>query len=424
MKMVRTFGRGKAAAETLVRSLEQRGARNAGKVEKTVTAIVTDVRKHGDAALRRYAEKFDGLKPGAELRVTRDEMRAAWEATAPELQQAMRTAQANIRAFAERQRPGEWSFSPAPGVEAGQIVRPLESVGCYVPGGRYPLPSTLLMTVTPAQVAGVKRIAVCSPRPARDTLAAAWLAGVTEFYRVGGAQAIAALAYGTGAILPVNKIVGPGNLFVTAAKTIVSDACGIDMPAGPTEIVVTSESGDAAGIAADLVAQAEHDPEALAILITSNAELAAAVKAEVKRYAKGNAIAKKSLAAQGCIFVTESVTEAHTLTNRLAPEHLTVDSKADLKWVKNAGSVFIGDYSPQAMGDYITGPNHVLPTGRVGRVRGGLSVMDFLKVITVQQYTRKGLRALGPRAIALAEAEGLKGHARSVRVRMGQGSSQ
>jgi histidinol dehydrogenase len=297
-------------------------------------------------------------------------------------------------------------------------VRPLESVGCYVPGGRYPLPSTLLMTVTPAQVAGVERIVVCSPKPVRETLAAAWLAGVTEFYRVGGAQAIAAMAYGTGSIARVNKIVGPGNLFVTAAKTIVSSDCGIDMPAGPTEIVVTSEAGDAAGIAADLVAQAEHDPEALAVLITSNAKLAAAVKAEVKSQAKENEIATRSLAAQGCIFVTASVTESRALTNRLAPEHLTVDSKADLKWVKNAGSVFIGDYSPQAMGDYITGPNHVLPTGRVGRVRGGLSVMDFLKVITVQEYARKGLRALGPHATALAEAEGLKGHARSVRVRM------
>jgi histidinol dehydrogenase len=216
----------------------------------------------------------------------------------------------------------------------------------------------------------------------------------------------------------VNKIVGPGNLFVTAAKVLVSRDCGIDMPAGPTEIVVTSEKGDAAGIAADLVAQAEHDPEALAVMITSNSALAEAVKAEVMKQAGGNEIAEQSIAAQGCIFVTESVAEARELTNRLAPEHLTVDSKSDLKWVKNAGSVFIGDYSPQAMGDYISGPNHVLPTGRVGRVRGGLSVMDFVKVITVQRYSRKLLRAWGPDAIALAEAEGLMGHAESVRVRM------
>ena len=418
MKRVKTFGRGKAAAQALIQALERRGSLNTSKVEKIVTAIVTEVRKRGDAGLRKYAAKLDGLKPGAALLVSREEMKAAWQATSPELQAAMRVAQANIRAFAEKQKPGEWTLTMGAGVETGQIVRPLESVGCYVPGGRYPLPSTLLMTVTPAQVAGVERIVVCSPKPAQETMAAAWLAGVTEFYRVGGAQAIAALAYGTETIAPVNKIVGPGNLFVTAAKMMVSRDCGIDMPAGPTEIVVTSERGDAAGIAADLVAQAEHDPETLAVLITSNAALAAAVKGEVKAQAKHNAIAKQSIAARGCIFVTESVAEARELTNRLAPEHLTVDSRADLKWVQNAGSVFVGDYSPQAMGDYISGPNHVLPTGRVGRVRGGLSVMDFVKVITVQQYSRKLLRAWGPHAIALAEAEGLKGHAESVRVKM------
>jgi histidinol dehydrogenase len=274
------------------------------------------------------------------------------------------------------------------------------------------------MTVTPAQVAGVARIVVCSPKPAKETLAAAWLTGVTEFYRVGGAQAIAALAFGTASIARVNKIVGPGNLYVTTAKIFVSSECGIDMPAGPTEIVVTSETGNPDGIAADLVAQAEHDPEALAVLITSNAALAEAVMVEVKAQSQDNAIAKQSLAAHGFIFVTASVAESRALTNRLAPEHLTVDATADLKWVRNAGSVFIGDYSPQSMGDYISGPNHVLPTGRVGRIRGGLSVMDFVKVITVQQYTRKALRAWGPHAVALAEAEGLVGHAQSVRVRM------
>jgi histidinol dehydrogenase len=383
-----------------------------------VRRILANVRRRGDAALRNYAAQFDSLQPATPLLVSRDEMKTAWKSTAPELQTAMRAAQANIRSFASAQRPKEWTIAPSPGVATGQLVRPLESVGCYVPGGRYPLPSTLLMTVTPAQVAGVARIVVCSPKPAKETLAAAWLAGVTEFYRVGGAQAIAALAFGTASIARVNKIVGPGNLYVTAAKILVSSECGIDMPAGPTEIVVTSQTGNPAGIAADLVAQAEHDPEALAILITSNAALAEAVMVEVKAQAKSNAIAKQSLAAQGFVFVTESITEASALTNRLAPEHLTVDTMADLKWVKNAGSVFIGYYSPQSMGDYISGPNHVLPTGRVGRVRGGLSVMDFVKVITVQQYTRRALRAWGPHTIALAEAEGLRGHAQSVRVRM------
>ena len=418
MKLVRTFGRGAKTAAALIETLEQRGAVSTAKVEPIVRRILEDVRKGGDAALIKYAAKFDGLTKGSLLLVSQEEMQAAWAATAPALQAAMMVARGNILAFAEAQLPKEWTISPADGVKTGQIVRPLGSVGCYVPGGRYPLPSTLLMTVTPAQVAGVQRIVVCSPKPARETMAAAWLAGVTEFYRVGGAQAIAAMAYGTETLARVDKIVGPGNLFVTAAKTMVASECGIDMPAGPTEIVVTSETGSAAGIAADLVAQAEHDPEALAVLITSNEALATAVLAEVKAQAKGNAIAKQSLTAQGCIFVTATVSEARELTNRLAPEHLTVDAAADLKWIRNTGSVFVGEYAPQSMGDYVSGPNHVLPTGRVGRVRGGLSVADFVKVITVQEYTRKGLRRLGPHAVALAGAEGLVGHAESVRVRM------
>jgi histidinol dehydrogenase len=402
----------------LIETLERRGAANTARVEPVVRRILASVRKNGDRALLKYAAEFDGFEKGQALLVSRDEMKAAWEATAPKLQAAMMVARKNILGFAEAQLPREWTISPTAGVKTGQIVRPLGSVGCYVPGGRYPLPSTLLMTVTPAQVAGVPRIVVCSPKPAKETMAAAWLAGATEFYRVGGAQAIAAMAFGTTTIGCVDKIVGPGNLYVTAAKVLASSECGIDMPAGPTEIVVTSETGSAAGIAADLVAQAEHDPEALAVLITSNEALAQAVAGEVRLQARGNAIAKQSLAAQGCIFVTATVREARELTNRLAPEHLTVDTANDLKWVRNAGSVFIGDHSPQSMGDYVSGPNHVLPTGRVGRIRGGLSVMDFVKVITVQQYTRQGLKQIGPHAIALAEAEGLTGHAESVRARM------
>jgi histidinol dehydrogenase len=418
MKLVKTFGRGKTAADALIETLERRGAVNTARVEPVVRRILAEVRKNGDRALQKYAAEFDGLAKGQALVVSRDEMKAAYEETAPKLQAAMMVARGNILAFAEAQLPREWTISPAAGVKTGQIVRPLGSVGCYVPGGRYPLPSTLLMTVIPAQVAGVERIVVCSPKPAKETMAAAWLAGVTEFYRVGGAQAIAAMAFGTSTIGRVDKIVGPGNLYVTAAKVLASSECGIDMPAGPTEIVVTSETGDATGIAADLVAQAEHDPEALAVLITSNQVLAKGVAAEVKIQARGNAIAKQALGAHGSIFVTATVHDARELTNRLAPEHLTVDTANDLKWVRNAGSVFVGDYSPQSMGDYVSGPNHVLPTGRVGRIRGGLSVMDFVKVITVQEYARTGLRQMGPHAIALAEAEGLTGHAESVRVRM------
>ncbi len=418
MKLVRTFGRGKEEADALIATLEQRGASNTARVEPVVKKILAGVRTGGDAALTKFAVTLDGLAKGVSLRVTPGEMQDAWESTDLVLQKAMRVAQANIRAFAEAQMPGEWTISPARGVKTGQIVRPLASVGCYVPGGRYPLPSTLLMTTTPARVAGVERIVVCSPKPARETMAAAHLAGVTEFYRIGGAQAVAALAYGTKTIGRVDKIVGPGNLYVTAAKVLVSGECGIDMPAGPTEITVTSEKGDPAGIAADLVAQAEHDPETLAIFITSNEALAKQVAAEVKRQSKTNPVALQSVEAQGSIFVTQTVAEARELTNRLAPEHLTVDAASDLQWVRNAGSVFVGDYTPQSMGDYISGPNHVLPTGRYGRIRGGLSVADFVKVITVQEYTRGGLNALGPHAIALAEAEGLKGHAESIRVKM------
>ena len=418
MKILKTFGNNAETAATAIRGVERRGAVNTAKVDNTVRTILADVRQGGDEALREYAGRFDSLVPDAPLLVSRAEMKAAWESTSEELRAAMRLAQANIRAFAEKQLPRAWSFRPQEGMEVGQIIRPLGSVGCYVPGGRYPLPSTLLMTATPAQVAGVERIVVCSPNPPRETMAAAHLAGITEFYRIGGAQAVAAMAFGTETIGAVDKIVGPGNLYVTAAKIAVSHETGIDMPAGPTEIVVTSESGDANGIAADLVAQAEHDPDALAIFITSNAELAEAVALEAKRQAGGNPIAEQSLAAQGYVFVTASVKEAQDLTNRLAPEHLTVDAGSDLRWVQNAGSVFIGHHTPQSMGDYISGPNHVLPTGRNGRIRGGLSVLDYIKIITVQQYTRDALREVGPHTIALAEAEGLQGHAESVRVRM------
>ena len=422
MKILKTFGENAKAAENAIKQIEQRGAVNTARVDTVVQKILAEVRQGGEEGIREYAVRFDALGPDQPLLVSRKEMETAWNETGEELRAAMRLAQANIRAFAEKQLPKAWSFRPQEGMEVGQIVRPLGSVGCYVPGGRYPLPSTLLMTTTPAQVAGVERIVVCSPKPARETMAAAYLAGVTEFYRIGGAQAIAAMAYGTlahgGDIAPVDKIVGPGNLYVTAAKLAVAHETGIDMPAGPTEIVVTSEAGDVNGIAADLVAQAEHDPEALPIFVTTKAELAEEVALEAKRQAQGNEIAEQSLAEQGFAFITKTVKEAHELTNRLAPEHLTVDAGSDLRWVKNAGSIFIGHHTPQSMGDYISGPNHVLPTGRNGRVRGGLSVLDFVKVITVQQYTRDALREVGPHTIALAEAEGLVGHAESVRVRM------
>ena len=418
MKLIQTYGKTTKSAASLIAEIEARGSINSAKVETVVTKILAEVRQGGDEALEEYASRLDDLD-GKPLRVSAEEMAAAWESISPELQLAMRVAQANIRAFAKLQMPEEWVVE-LEGLTTGQIVRPLASVACYVPGGRYPYPSTVLMTATPAAVAGVKRIVLCSPKPAVETLAAAHLAGVTEFYRIGGAQAVAAMAFGTETIVRVEKIVGPGNLYVTVAKQMVSQQVGIDMPAGPTEIGVMSETGDPAGIAADLIAQAEHDPESLAVLITPNATLAADVLAEVKHQSKTNEIAKQSLAANGAIFVTETVEEARELTNRLAFEHLSVDAMSDCAWVSTAASVFVGRFSPQSMGDYLSGPNHVLPTGRAGRMRAGLSVQDFLKIITVQQYTRDALAQLGPHAIQLAEAEGLVAHAQSIRVKLGQ----
>jgi histidinol dehydrogenase len=418
MKLIRTKGRGAQQTAALLASLEQRGGAALDAVLPAVKRIVADVRKRGDRALLKYATQFDGLAGIEAMRVTTEEMAAAWNSIDPKMQQALTTAADQIRAFAVNQLPASWSDEPIPGLTTGQLVRPLGSVGCYVPSGRHPLPSTLLMTAIPAQVAGVERIAVVSPKPAPETLAAAHLLGITEFYRLGGAHAVAALAYGTASIDRVDKIVGPGNLYVTAAKRLVAFDCAIDMLAGPTEIVVTSERGNRADIASDLVAQAEHDPEALAIFITTRADLAKEIVQEVKARSANNAVARQALDRNGLVIVAASVEEARQITNRLAPEHLTVDAASDLDWVQNAGSVFVGRWSAQPMGDYISGPNHTLPTGGTARVRGGLSVNDFVKLITVQQYNAQAMRVLGPQAALLAEAEGLFGHAEAIRTRL------
>jgi histidinol dehydrogenase len=418
MRLLRTQGRSNKQAQAILATLEKRSSSSLDKVVPVVQKILRKVRIDGDKALLAYAKKFDGLEKGQLLRVTSEETSAAWRDLGPALKQALETATKNIRTFAKGQLPKSWQFSPVKGLTTGQLVRPIEAVGCYVPGGRHPLPSTMLMTVIPAQVAGVSRIVVTSPRPAPETLATAHLLGITEFYRIGGAHAIAALAYGTESIPRVQKIVGPGNLYVTAAKRAVAFECGIDMLAGPTEIVVASDLGTATGIASDLVAQAEHDPEALAILITTNATLADAVIAETKVRASKNPVAKEALKRNGYVFLVATKEEAQQITNRLAPEHLTVDTTEDLAWVQNAGSVFVGQHSPQPMGDYISGPNHTLPTGGMATIRGGLSVNDFIKLITVQEYNAAGLNTLGPKAICLAEAEGLTGHAEAIRTRI------
>ena len=417
MKLLQTDS---PAGQQAIATLLSRGGVSLGTVQATVAEMLEAVRSEGDTALRSYAERFDKLAAGSALRVTEAETQAAWNALNPALKEALETAAGQIRSFAERQLPQSWAFEPIPGLVTGQIVRAIDAVGCYVPGGRHPLPSTMLMTVIPAQVAGVGRIVVVSPNPAPETLATAHLLGVTEFYRIGGAHAVAALAYGTGTIPAVNKIVGPGNLYVTAAKRQVSSegSCAIDMLAGPTEIVVASNRGTPEGIASDLVAQAEHDPNAVAVFVTTRADLAAAVLAETTRRAAVNPVAAEALAANGVILVAAPPDEARELTNRLAPEHLTVDENDDLSWVRNAGSVFVGEHSPQPMGDYISGPNHTLPTGGLASLRGGLSVNDFIKLITVQQYTPEALAQLGPSAVTLANAEGLLGHAEAIQTRL------
>ena len=402
--------------ERFVRGLEGRGATDLDEVEPAVRLIVRNVRRNGDRALRGYAVRWDNLAGDEPVRVPEADLQDAWQNTSPELQDAIAQAAGNIRRYCEWQKPKEWRREIRPGVCVGQLVRPLESVGCYVPGGRYPLPSTLLMTVIPAQVAGVPEVRVVSPRPAQTTLAAAAFLGVREFYRVGGAQAVAALAYGTESVPRVSKIVGPGNRYVTAAKKLVGFDCAIEFLAGPTEAVIISAEGDPVFIASDLVAQAEHDPDALCILVTNSRELATAVQKKVQESVRTNPIAAQSLSRNGAILVVASLEEAIEIANRIAPEHLTLPAALELA-VKNAGSIFLDEFTPQSAGDYISGPNHVLPTGAMARLRGGLSVLDYVRIIACQRVSREGIRAIAPPAIVLAESEGLRAHAESLRVR-------
>ena len=402
--------------ERFVRGLERRGATDLDEVEPEVRRIVNNVRRNGDRALRRYAVRWDNLAGDEPVRVPEADLDEAWQNTSAELQDAITQAAGNIRRYCEWQKPKEWRREIRPGVCVGQLVRPLESVGCYVPGGRYPLPSTLLMTVIPAQVAGVPEIRVVSPRPAQATLAAAALLGVREFYRVGGAQAVAALAYGTESVPRVSKIVGPGNRYVTAAKKLVGFDCAIEFLAGPTEAVIVSAEGDPVFIASDLVAQAEHDPDALSILVTNSRELATAVQTKIQGSVRTNPIAAQSLSRNGAILLVDSLEEAIEIANRIAPEHLTLPAALELA-VKNAGSIFLDEFTPQSAGDYISGPNHVLPTGAMARWRGGLSVLDYVRIIACQKVSRAGIRAIAPPAIVLAETEGLHAHAESLRVR-------
>jgi histidinol dehydrogenase len=387
-----------------------------------VATIVANVRRRGDRALLQYAKRLDRLSEPIE--VSHTEMRQVAATVPADVRAALRNAARNIRTVATRQVPRAWSVRVTPGVSVEQRIVPLDRVGCYVPGGRYPLPSSLLMTAIPAVVAGVGEVVAVCPRPEPVVMAAALEAGVSQLFRLGGAHAIAALAYGTASVPRVDKIVGPGNRWVASAKALVASDCGIDFYAGPSEILLVSAKGDPAWIAADLIAQAEHDPDARAVLITPSRRLAAQVSVHVGAQMPPDGPARLALRRHGGVIVTRSLAEAMALANAAAPEHMVVDDEAMAAKVKCVGSLFVGGWSAQVAGDYAIGSNHVLPTAGAARVRGGLSAADFVRQITVQRVTRAGLSRIGRSVIDLARAEGLNAHAESIVVRLGDSQKQ
>jgi histidinol dehydrogenase len=399
--------------------LERRTAR-LSEAENVVKPILEAVRRRGDKALVEYAKKFDGLDRST-VRLHSDELAAAAETLSPEFRAAVDTAARNVRAFSQLQLPKSQIRRFAPGLNIGYVVRPLDTVAAYIPGGRYPLPSTLIMTAVPAQAAGVPNICACSPKPAPAVLGTAHLLGLSQVFHMGGAQAVAAFAYGTRTVPKADRIVGPGNIYVAAAKKLLAGEVGIDFVAGPTEVMIIAPEGNPRFIAADLLAQAEHDVDAAAILLTPSTRLARAVAAEIERQLKDlptAKVARKSIEKNGAIVVVQSIDEALDLANRFAPEHLSVHHEAVLDRIQNAGAIFIGPFSPEAAGDYASGPNHVLPTSGAARVRGGLSAADFVKVISVQHLSADALRRLTGTVATLARAEGLEAHARSVELRL------
>ena len=389
---------------------------------RRVQSIVDGVRVGGDRSLVQYARRFDGVAPP--LEVSEAEMRAEAAGVPAAVRRAIRQAARHIARVAARQMPRGGRLQVAPGVSVEQRVEPLDRVGCYVPGGRFPLPSSLLMTAVPARVAGVREIVAVCPRPEPAVMAAALEAGVTRLFRIGGAHAVAALAFGTRTVPRVDKIVGPGNRYVAAAKALVAGRAAIDFYAGPTEIVIVAGTGRPGWIAADLIAQAEHDPDARAVLITWSRSLATRVTAEVARQSAGRAIVERALRANGAVVLVGTPAEAIALANRFAPEHLVLERESLAAGPITAGAVFIGPYTAQAAGDYATGSNHVLPTSGAARFRGGLSAADFVRVMSVQRVTRAGLRGLAPIILPLARAEGLEAHAESIEIRLGRSSHQ
>jgi histidinol dehydrogenase len=392
------------------------------EAEQIVAPILEAVRKHGDRAVLEYARKFDGLE-GDSLMVPAADWRAAESRVTAEFHAAIEVAAANIREYAALQLPRDTSVEFSDGRRLGSVVRPLDSMGAYIPAGRYPLPSTVLMTIIPAQVAGVRTVCVTSPHPSAEILAAAKFLGVENIFRIGGAQAIAALAFGTATVPKVDRIVGPGNIYVAAAKKLLAGEVGIDFVAGPTEIVIIAEDADPRYVAADMLAQAEHDLEASSILLTTSRSFGERVAGEVARQLETlptAPVACDAIRNNSAVILCPSIDATVEASNQLAPEHLAIYDAGLLPKIRHAGSIFVGASSPEAAGDYATGPNHVLPTSGAARVRGGLSPADFVKVISVQELTPAALRQLAPAITTLARAEGLEAHARSVEVRLGK----
>lgn len=401
------------------RILARKAARFA-EAEAVVRPILEAVRKRGDKAVLEYARKFDGFNR-SQVAVAERELMDARSRLSPGFRAAVKTASRNIRAFAKLQMPEARSRMLGRGLRVGQIVRPLDTVAAYIPAGRYPLPSTLMMTAIPAQVAGVENICVATPRAVDEIFGTAALLKITKVFQIGGAHAIAAFAYGTRTVPKADRIVGPGNIYVAAAKKLLAGEVGIDFIAGPTEILIVAEEGTPAWIAADMLAQAEHDVEASAILLTPSRRLATAVAQEIETRLADlptAAVARKSIDRNSAIILVRSTEEAIDIANRFAPEHLSIPNSKLLSRVRHAGSVFVGPGSPEAAGDYASGPNHVLPTSGAARGRGGLSAADFVKVISVQELSLSALARLAPAVTTLARAEGLEAHARSVEVRL------
>ena len=399
--------------------------------DEMVREILNDVKKKGDEAVLQLTHKYDRHSlPLEQIRVTSDEIKTAYTELNEEELNALREAANRIRLFHERQKQNSWTYEDE-GITLGQMVRPIELAGIYVPGGKASYPSSVLMNAIPAKVAGVERLIMCSPFPDGQTrphvLVAADLAGVTEIFKIGGAQAVAAMAYGTDTIPQVDKIVGPGNIFVALAKRLVFGVVDIDMIAGPSEILIVADSSaNPVFVAADLLSQAEHDEDAISILVTPDDSLAKEVQKELKSQVKTlnkKAIAEASLDNNCYLFVTDTIEEAVNMANKIAPEHLELCIENPEKWtekVKNAGAVFMGHYTPEAMGDYLAGPNHVLPTSGTARFSSPLGVYDFIKRTSLISYTKEALQNCGKTVTLLAEMEDLGAHAKSVKLRLNE----